>query len=249
MDGCEVAEQVTQIKSRTWIIGGERDDGFSCRDERVDGCTDPQIKVNCHRDFNAFQSNAHHVSYLAKSEVDSKGVHHVGDSGWKAVIAFMDSGSAECVAPETIARNILLMETEASRTDVPHCVRSVIKNKGEKTVTMCSEDGDQIRARYQITDVTRPLNSISRVCDQGNNVLFAKTGGSIINHETGRYTWFSVCGTLMVNETFFEARVLGFCDSDGHVEPAVSARPRWKTHESNSSLNVVRWLRMRWMMM
>ena len=38
----------------------------------------------------------------------------------------------------------------------------------------------------------------------------------------------------------------GFCDSDGHVEPAVSARPYWKTHESqtevhhesNSSLSV-----------
>ena len=63
-------------------------------------------------------------------------------------------------------------------------------NKGAKTVTMYSEDGDHFRARYQITDVTRPLNSISRVCDQGNNVLFAKTGGWIMNHETGRYTWF-----------------------------------------------------------
>ena len=55
---------------------------------------------------------------------------------------------------------------------------------------MYSEDGDQFRARYQIIDVTRPLNSISRVCDQGNNVLFTKTGGWIINHETGRYMWF-----------------------------------------------------------
>ena len=28
-------------------------------------------------------------------------------------------------------------------------------------------DGDRYRARYQITDVTRRLNSASRVCDQG----------------------------------------------------------------------------------
>ena len=55
---------------------------------------------------------------------------------------------------------------------------------------MCSGDGDEFRARHQITDENRPLNSISRVCDQGNNVLFTKTGGWIINHETGRYTWF-----------------------------------------------------------
>ena len=96
-------------------MGGERDDGFSCCDERVDGCMDPEIEVTCHRDLNAFQSNAHHMSYLTKSEVDSKGVHHVGDSGWKRGSAIMDSGSAECMAPETAARNIPLMETEASR--------------------------------------------------------------------------------------------------------------------------------------
>ena len=66
----------------------------------------------------------------------------------------------------------------------------VIKNKGEKTVTMCSETGDQHRTRHQITDVTRPLNSVSRVCDQVNNVLLTQTGGWIINHETGLFTWF-----------------------------------------------------------
>ena len=32
--------------------------------------------------------------------------------------------------------------------------------------------------------------------------------------------------------------MLAFCDSDGHVEPAVSVRPCLKTHESNNSLNV-----------
>ena len=52
-------------------------------------------------------------------------------------------------------------------------------------------DGDRYRARYQITDVTRRLNSASRVCDQGrNNVLFSKTGGCIIHHETCRCGWF-----------------------------------------------------------
>ena len=31
---CDVAKQMTKIKSRTWKIGGERDDRFSCLDER-----------------------------------------------------------------------------------------------------------------------------------------------------------------------------------------------------------------------
>ena len=41
-----------------------------------------------------------------------------------------------------------------------------------------------------------------------------------------------------VRWVFFQAAVLGFCDSDGHVEPAVSVRPRLKTHGSNNSLYV-----------
>ena len=105
----------------------------------------------------------------------------------------MDSGSAECVALEDIAKSIPVVETEASRQgQIYHTADGgVIKNKGEKTVTMYSETGDQYRARYQITDVIRPLNSVSRVCDQGNNVLFTQTGGWVVDHWTGRYTWFS----------------------------------------------------------
>ena len=34
LGGCAVAKQVTRIKNQTWIIGGERDDDFSCRDGR-----------------------------------------------------------------------------------------------------------------------------------------------------------------------------------------------------------------------
>ena len=75
----------------------------------------------------------------------------------------MGSGSAECVAPEDIARNNPLMETEASRQGQTYHTADggVIKNKGEQIVTMYSERGDQFRARYQITDVTRPLRGTS----------------------------------------------------------------------------------------
>ena len=102
-------------------------------------------------------------------------------SGWRRLSAIMDSGSAECVAPESLAKSVPLMETGASRQGQTYHTTDggVVKKKGEKTVTMYSETGDQYRARYQITDVTRNLNSVSRVCDQGNNVLF-KVGSSIM---------------------------------------------------------------------
>ena len=46
------------------------------------------------------------MSYLAASGGHSKGVHHVSGSGWWRLSAFMDSGSAECVAPEDIAKSV-----------------------------------------------------------------------------------------------------------------------------------------------
>ena len=72
--------------------------------------------------------------------------------------------------------------------------------KGEKTVTMYSEDGDQFRARYQIADVTRPLSSTCRVCDRetmccsrrlvaGSSIMRqVGTFGSLVNMECMCYT-------------------------------------------------------------
>ena len=84
------------------------------------------------------------------------------------------------------------METEASRQGQTYHIadEGVIKNKGEKTVTMYSETGDQFRARCQINSVTRPSTQSVGSVTNGNNVLFTPTGGWIINHETGRYTRF-----------------------------------------------------------
>ena len=68
----------------------------------------------------------------------------------------MDSGSAECVASESIAKGVPLMETEASRQGQTYHTEDegVIKNKGEKTVTMYTEAGDLYQAQHHITHVT-----------------------------------------------------------------------------------------------
>ena len=81
------------------------------------------------------------------------------------------------------------METDSFRQGQTYHTADggVTKNKGEKTVTMYSERGEQFRAQYQITDVTRPLNSISRVCDQRKNVMFSlkRVDGSSITRLVG----------------------------------------------------------------
>ena len=88
----------------------------------------PVTKDSAHR---------HQVSYLAASGGDSKGVHHVSGSDWRRLSAIMDSGSVEHVDPESLAKSVPLMETEASRQgQTCHTADGgVTKNKGGKTVS------------------------------------------------------------------------------------------------------------------
>ena len=163
----------------------------SCEDDRNPHQT-LETTPSSPRGFGTSKLNAHQVSYLAAS---GRRQQRSPSREWiwlEKIERDHGLGSAECLAPESLAMNVPLMETEASRQGQTYhnADGGVIKNNGEEIVTMYSETGDQYRARYQITDVTRPLNSVSQVCDQGNNVLSTQTGGWIINQEIGRKTWF-----------------------------------------------------------
>ena len=52
--------------------------------------------------------------------------------------------------------------------------------------------------KYNIADVSRPLNSISEICDGGNQVVFGRGGGIIYNLETGRETYFNREGGIYI---------------------------------------------------
>ena len=43
---------------------------------------------------------------------------------------------------------------------------------------------------YQVTEVTRPLTSVSATCDKGNRVVYTPKGGFIWNCQTGERTSF-----------------------------------------------------------
>ena len=104
---CEIVLQCSRPKAQGQQRVDERGDGFSANSESKSSRNQ--------RGSSPWKQSAHQVSYLAVSGGDSKGVHHVGSSGWRRASAIMDSGSAECVALEDIVRNTPLMETQASR--------------------------------------------------------------------------------------------------------------------------------------
>ena len=55
-----------------------------------------------------------------------------------------------------------------------------IKHYGRATVRMQQEDGQHISQEVQVMEVTRPLHSISMVCDNDFDVVFMKTEGLVI---------------------------------------------------------------------
>ena len=51
----------------------------------------------------------------------------------------------------------------------------------EMTLNMVSDEKAPIRSTFQAAKVTRPLMSISRICDNDNEVLFTKKEGIVRN--------------------------------------------------------------------
>ena len=58
-------------------------------------------------------------------------------------------------------------------------------NLGQQTIMACSEEGDELEVMFQIADVSKPLVSVSAICEKGNRVIFGRSGGVVKNLKTG----------------------------------------------------------------
>ena len=101
-------------------------------------------------------------------------------------------GPTKAVDPAGLFEPSQSVTQDLPRTDLPHCRWRCDQEQRGENCDDASERGDQFRARHQITDVTRPLNSVSRVYDQGNNVPFTQTGDGVVPSGT-----WCVCAALM----------------------------------------------------
>ncbi len=110
---------------------------------------------------------------------------------WVTIEVVMDSGAAESVAPSDMAPWVPIRESAGSKAGRKYLSASgeVLKNLGEKKVEVFTNEGMPAKATFQVAEVTRPLCSVARVCDQGNVVVFTSSGGYIEN-ERGQRTQF-----------------------------------------------------------
>ena len=66
----------------------------------------------------------------------------------------------------------------------------VMENQGEKQVKVLTQEGHRCKLTMQITDVRKPLMSVSRICDAGHSVTFRRDGGYIEHEQSGQRTHF-----------------------------------------------------------
>ena len=62
---------------------------------------------------------------------------------------------------------------------------SPLPNLGEQILDIATEEGMEAKVKFQMAEVTRPLCSVSKICDRGHRVVFELGGGCIENLKTG----------------------------------------------------------------
>ena len=91
-----------------------------------------------------------------------------------------DSGAVDHIAhPTSLPGNILLLRDNTTRNFVS-ASGDGIKNHGKARVKLRTKEGEVINNVFQVADVCRPLHSVSRICDQGHEMLFTETEGIVV---------------------------------------------------------------------
>ena len=114
------------------------------------------------------------------SNIESRAPHVDGSR----IELTIDSGAAEhVVGPKDLPH----IRITPARKHVQYTMANGHKtsNLGEQEVMAVTHDGQEITFKAQVTDVHRPLMSVSRICDRGNRVVFESQGGYIQSLTTG----------------------------------------------------------------
>ena len=151
-------------------------------------------------------------------EVEERAVAHVVKSG-KLVPAgkgkiTIDSGAAESVMPKGMLPNEPAVEGMAKRNGVRYVAANGarMENMGEKRTRFRTGGAKAINGiTFQVTDVSKPLASVSRILDKGNRVVFSRgpEGSYIENNETGE--WFQLKeerGTFVLEVDWLEPEAI-----------------------------------------
>ena len=123
----------------------------------------------------------------SQSDDTSPNALGVKTPGALLIEAVVDSGAADPVARSgTFSGKVSpsAMSKSGRKYRGPDGTR--IPNEGQQEVQFTSDEGHRCGMTWQIADVERPLIAVSHLSAAGNNVIFTKTGGEIVNIASGK---------------------------------------------------------------
>ena len=125
---------------------------------------------------------------------------------WVKLETVVDSGAAESVAPVQMAPWVPRQESEGSKRADTYLSASGEKlpNMGEKKFDMVSSEGNRAQATFQVVEATRPLCSVSKMCDKGNRVVFGLVGGYVEHFKSRARTRFTRQNNVYVIEMYVQ---------------------------------------------
>lgn len=120
----------------------------------------------------------------------------IGANDWFSIPGgiTIDSGAAESVIPRDMCQNYPTVRGMQQQMGVYYVTANgeEMENEGEKHLKLTTPQGKSKSMVFQVTDVTKPLGSVSRICSSGQQVVFNPPGhpdGSYIrNLQTGDRT-------------------------------------------------------------
>lgn len=117
---------------------------------------------------------------------------------WVKVTSLVDSGCVEAVSPPEINPAVPIQESPGSRAGQQYAMANdeTTPNLGEKVISFTTTTGELATKKYQIADVSRPIDSVGEICDSGCRVVFGSGGGFIYHLATGRVEPFHRMGRL-----------------------------------------------------
>ena len=118
---------------------------------------------------------------------------------WELLEIAVDSGASETVIPENAIRSAPLEPSDASRRGVMYEVANGhrIANLGQKTFSGVTEGEGLIRGlTAQVCDVNKPLLSVSKLVQSGNNVYFSAEGSYVEDSHTKERVWLQQAGGM-----------------------------------------------------
>ena len=94
----------------------------------------------------------------------------------------IDSGAVDHVAgPKNIPQTVPVEAPQGEKKrNFVAANGNRMKNYGKAKVTVVQESGSRVGNTFQVTDVTRPLHSTSKICDADHEVLFTKGEATVV---------------------------------------------------------------------